>query len=141
MPLFLLLLVQGLDPDQESAWDGMFENFFSPAMAMKLAFIALTAPLWWPIAKVLWSELRSSIEDDSDAFAPAHLSPQAPPKTEGNPWVSIPYAIYRKQGRAGAVREAGRQAQAESQRGSAGAPARRAGHATARRGSGSRGGF
>lgn len=125
------LMQSSLEPDP-SAWDGMMENFFSPAMALKLGFIALTTPVWWPIAKVVFAELRASIQDDSDEFAPSHLSPQAPPTREGNPWVSIPYAIYRKHGLAGAEREAGRQA-----RGNEGLPQATA----APRGRGSRGRF
>lgn len=117
--------------DEPSVWEGVMENFFSPAMAIKLGFIAVTAPIWWPIAKVLFAELRASLGDDSDEFAPRHLSPSPPADREGHPWISIPYAIYRKHGRKGAEREAGRQAQAGTRRPTTTAP----------RGRGSRGRF
>lgn len=94
----LFLLQQAITPETTTVWDGIAQNLLRPAMAIRLGIVLFSMPIWVPIVRVMWRELRHSIDDKSDEFAPAHQSPESPPDSADSPFFTIPYAMYRKHG-------------------------------------------
>lgn len=72
--------------------DSFFESILSqiwvPATYAKLLFLAVTAPIWWPLAKIMYREILPALNAPEDAVQ------RRPPPGE-NPFLNIPLAAQR----------------------------------------------
>ena len=66
----------------------VLSSLWAPETYAKLAFIALTAPFWWPLAKVMYKEILPALH------APGEGGHQRRPPGE-EPFLNIPLASYR----------------------------------------------
>jgi hypothetical protein len=66
----------------------LLESIWAPATYAKLAFLAVTAPFWWPLAKVMYREILPALHATEDS------PPTRRPLGE-DPFLSIPLASHR----------------------------------------------
>jgi hypothetical protein len=72
----------------ESLLNAAITALWAPATYAKLAFLAVTSPFWWPLAKVMYAEILPALKAPEDA--------QAKRRAPGeDPFLSIPLATYR----------------------------------------------
>lgn len=83
----------------------LLANFWNPQTFAKLVFLALTAPVWWPLAKVMYREILPALNAPGDA----QRVRRAPGE---DPFLNIPLASYRAQ----QARSAGRTARGAPRR-------------------------
>jgi len=63
-------------------------NLWVPETYAKIAFLAVTAPIWWPLAKVMYREILPALNAPEDA-ARRRLPPGE------DPFLNIPLASHR----------------------------------------------
>jgi hypothetical protein len=78
--------------DLEKLWKLVIESLWAPETYLKLLFVALTAPFWWPLARAMALEILPVMRDDDSVGRPL------PPGLD--PFLSIPLARYRAAQRA-----------------------------------------
>jgi hypothetical protein len=66
----------------------LLANFWNPQTFAKLVFLAVTAPFWWPLAKVMYREILPAL----NAVDEAQTVRRAPGQ---DPFLNIPLASYR----------------------------------------------
>lgn len=79
----------------DKLFDLVVTSLWAPATYAKFAFLAITAPFWWPLAKVMYKEMVPALMADENTPRPRR------PVGE-NPFLSIPLASHRSR-----LREAG----------------------------------
>jgi hypothetical protein len=88
-------------PRLEDLFDALLTSLWAPATYIKIAFLAVTAPFWWPLAKVMYKEITPALNAAENAN-----TRRAPGE---DPFLSIPLASHRAQARAAQrVRPSGR---------------------------------
>jgi hypothetical protein len=73
---------------------GLIENLWEPATFAKIVFILVTAPYWYPLAKVMYHEIRPALNASDDT----ELKRRPPGE---DPFLNIPLAAYRRSVRGG----------------------------------------
>jgi len=73
----------------EQIFHAILESLWAPATYAKFAFIGVTAPFWWPLAKVMYHEILPALNAPGDA-----VTRRAPGE---DPFLNIPLATYRAQ--------------------------------------------
>jgi len=71
----------------DQLFDAVLTSLWAPATYAKFAFLAVTAPFWWPLAKVMYNEILPALNAPGDA-----LTRRAPGE---DPFLNIPLASYR----------------------------------------------
>ena len=51
----------------EQLFDLVLTSLWAPATYAKFAFLAVTAPFWWPLAKVMYREILPALNASPDA--------------------------------------------------------------------------
>jgi hypothetical protein len=76
-------------PSVEDLFDALLTSLWAPATYLKLLFLAVTAPFWWPLAKVMYKEILPALNAAENAN-----TRRAPGE---DPFLSIPLATHRAQ--------------------------------------------
>ncbi len=87
-------------PVESSFLDSLIGHLWVPATYAKLLFLAVTSPVWWPLAKVMYREILPALNAPEDG-ARRRLPPGE------DPFLNIPLAAQRArraQSGAGAAR-------------------------------------
>ena len=80
----------------ERLWQLVIQSLWAPETYLKLLFLALTSPFWWPLARAMYLEILPALQ------GPAEID-RAPRRPAGeDPFLNIPLASYR--GRISAAR-------------------------------------
>lgn len=89
----------------EKLFDLVIESLWAPETYAKFLFLAVTAPFWWPLAKVMYGEILPALNATEDASVR-----RRPPGED--PFLNIPLASHRARRveSAHAVRASGRRA-------------------------------
>jgi len=73
--------------------DRLFElvvtSLWAPETYLKVLFVALTAPFWWPLAKAMYQEIMPALNSPATA-----RRLRRPPGLD--PFLNIPLASYRR---------------------------------------------
>jgi hypothetical protein len=72
----------------QQLFDHLITSLWAPATYAKLLFLALTAPFWWPLARVMYREILPALNATGDA-TPARRKPGE------DPFLNIPLASHR----------------------------------------------
>lgn len=81
-------MIQIPDPASKSFFGSMLENLWVPETFAKIVFILVTAPFWWPLAKVMYHEILPALNAAGDVAS-------APRPPGQDPFLNIPLASYR----------------------------------------------
>lgn len=73
----------------DKLWDLVVKSLWAPETYAKLLFIAVTAPFWWPLAKVLYREVLPALKGPAEPGAEVRRPPSE------DPFLNIPLASYR----------------------------------------------
>jgi hypothetical protein len=68
--------------------DKILDNLWNPATFAKVAFLLVTAPFWWPLAKVMYHEILPALNAPGDAVR-RNLAPHE------DPFHNVPLASHR----------------------------------------------
>lgn len=68
--------------------DPLLTSLWAPATVAKILFLALTSPIWWPLAKVMYREILPAL-NASESGSVRRLPPGE------DPFLSIPLAAHR----------------------------------------------
>ena len=71
----------------EQLFDLVLTSLWAPATYAKFAFLAVTAPFWWPLARVMYKEMLPALNASADERT------RRPPGED--PFMNIPLASYR----------------------------------------------
>ena len=72
----------------KSFFDSMLENLWVPETFFKIAFIAVTMPVWLPLAKIMYREMKPALNAPEE-----ELSVRRPAGED--PFLNIPLKSYR----------------------------------------------
>ena len=76
-------------PNVEQLFDLVLTSLWAPATYAKFAFLAITAPFWWPLAKVMYREILPALNATGD-----NDMVRRPPGED--PFLNIPLASHRR---------------------------------------------
>jgi hypothetical protein len=85
----------------EQLFEHLVTSLWAPATYAKMAFLTITSPFWWPLARVMYREIRPAL---NDADAPAVY--RRPPGED--PFLNIPLAAHRTRLERGVSAQRGR---------------------------------
>ncbi len=67
-----------------------FQSLGTADMWLKILLVAMTAPIWIPVAKVFWREIQEALADDG-GFLGTWKAGQGTTREPGlDPWVNVP---------------------------------------------------
>jgi hypothetical protein len=72
----------------EKLWDLVVTSLWAPETYLKFLFLALTAPFWWPLAKVMYAEILPALNAPEDSVAHRRQPGE-------DPFLNIPLAAHR----------------------------------------------
>jgi len=72
----------------EKLFELVITSLWAPETYAKVAFVAVTAPFWFPLAKVMYAEILPALNGQGDS-----TSRRLPPGED--PFLNIPLASYR----------------------------------------------
>jgi len=75
-------------PVLDRLFDLVLESLWAPATYAKMLVVLAAAPLWWPLAKVMYAEILPALKATSD-----ERHAKLPPGLD--PFLSIPLASHR----------------------------------------------
>ncbi len=85
--------------DLEKLWHLVLTSLWAPETYVKLAFVAVTSPFWWPLVRAMRDEVMPVFREEEPADG------RRPPGED--PFLSIPLASYRNAQRARMARGGG----------------------------------
>lgn len=80
----------------DKLWELVVKSLWAPETYVKLLFVAVTAPFWLPLAKVLYREIKPALMGSSEPGGEVRRPPSE------DPFLNIPLASHRA--RLGAAR-------------------------------------
>ena len=72
----------------EGMFDALLDALWVPATYAKLAFLAVTSPVWLPLAKIMYREMKPALNAPEE-----QIKRRLPPGED--PFLNIPLATYR----------------------------------------------
>ncbi len=75
-------------PPLDSPFDSLLSSLWVPETYAKILFLALTSPIWWPLAKVMYREILPALNATEEG-----ATRRLPPGED--PFLSIPLAAHR----------------------------------------------
>lgn len=80
----------------ERYFDALVDSLWSPQSYLKVAFLALTYPIWGKLVKAMWEEMREALAPEGGIFArekrrAVHVRPPGL-----DPFLNIPTPAYRE---------------------------------------------
>jgi len=74
---------------------------------VKMLVVLAFAPLWWPIAKVLWEELQESLAPEGGVYGRNEKRETSRRSPGQDPWLNVPLARHRGRASTPAPRPSG----------------------------------
>jgi hypothetical protein len=73
----------------DKLFDLLVTSLWAPETYLKVLILAVTAPFWWPLARVMYREILPALNAPEEA-APRRLNPSE------DPFLNIPLAAHRR---------------------------------------------
>jgi hypothetical protein len=74
-------------PEHPTFWQNFVTSLWAPETYLKITFLIVTSPFWWPTAKGLWVEIKKVLY--AEPGAPIEIA------RHEDPFLNIPLAAYR----------------------------------------------
>lgn len=83
----------------QDAFQNVIDNLGNTSSWLKLLFLLVTAPLWFPILRVMWREVNEVLAPEGGLYANKPARPIQRRAPGEDPFLNIPLATYRDQRR------------------------------------------
>ncbi len=83
---------------EERWWKYFFESLWNPESYLKLLFLLVTSPFWWPIVAAMGREVKEALAPEGGLFGTEKKRPTAARPPSIDPFLNIPLSEWRARG-------------------------------------------
>jgi hypothetical protein len=77
----------------EEFWKNLTDSLWAPESYLKLLFLAVTSPVWWPVLKSMWQEIQGALAPEGGFIGRSRAVVRRP--RELDPFQNLPLAAWR----------------------------------------------